>query len=148
MNHSPSPLLPLRRIGALLAGLIVTGVLSVGTDALMRAAGFFPPLPGSGPVMSDGLFAFAALYRVIYGILGCAVAARLTPDRPMLHALILSGVGLLLSAVGTVATWNKGPEFGPKWYPLSLIVTVVPGGWVGGLWGERLRARGTTPQAS
>lgn len=144
MSETPRPLLPLRRVGALLAGFVVTLALSVGTDAILRMVGLFP---ASGTAMSSGLFALAALYRVLYGVVGCAVAARLAPDRPMLHALILSGLGLLLSTAGTVGTWNKGPEFGPKWYPISLIVTAVPGGWLGGLWGARARPRGIVAQS-
>lgn len=45
-------------------------------------------------------------------------------------------VGLGLCIVGAVATWNKGPEFGPKWYPLALIATAMPCAWAG----ARLRA--------
>jgi hypothetical protein len=29
-------------------------------------------------------------------------------------------------------TWNKGPTFGPHWYPLALIVLAMPQAWVGG----------------
>jgi hypothetical protein len=50
----------------------------------------------------------------------------------MQHALALGVLGLVVSIAGTVATWNKGPEFGPKWYPLSLIAIAMPCAWVGG----------------
>ena len=31
-----------------------------------------------------------------------------------------------------LATWGRGPEFGPKWYPLLLIAVAIPCGWAGG----------------
>jgi hypothetical protein len=34
--------------------------------------------------------------------------------------------------MGVVATWNKGPEFGPKWYPIALVITALPVTWLGG----------------
>jgi len=41
-------------------------------------------------------------------------------------------VGLAVSIVGTVVTWNKGPEFGPHWYPLALVALAMPTAWAGG----------------
>jgi len=51
-------------------------------------------------------------------------------------------VGLAVSIAGAVATWNRGPEFGPKWYPLAVIAMAIPCAWAGGaLRGMQLRAR-------
>jgi hypothetical protein len=50
----------------------------------------------------------------------------------MQHALALGVVGLLLSIVGAVVTWNGEPAFGPHWYPLALVVTALPSAWLGG----------------
>jgi hypothetical protein len=66
------------------------------------------------------------------GILGCYVAARLAPGRPLGHALALGVIGALLSGLGAVATWNAGPEFGPAWYPLTLVAISLPCAWAGG----------------
>jgi hypothetical protein len=41
-------------------------------------------------------------------------------------------VGLAVSIAGAAATWNKGPAFGPHWYPLALIVLAMPQAWLGG----------------
>ncbi len=30
-------------------------------------------------------------------------------------------------------TWDRGPEFGPHWYPLALVATALPCAWAGGL---------------
>jgi hypothetical protein len=118
-----------RSIGAVLAGFVAVVVLSLGTDMALRAAGIFPQL---GQRMSDALFLLATVYRTVYGVLGSYTTARLAPDRPMQHALAGCVVGLVLSTVGAVVTWNKGPDFGPHWYPLALMVTALPTAWVGG----------------
>jgi len=62
--------------------------------------------------------------------LGCYLAARLAPDRPMGHALALGVVGLVLSALGAAASWNAG--LGPRWYPILLVASSLPCAWAGG----------------
>jgi len=125
----------LRSIGALLAGFLVVVILSLGTDLVLHATGIFPPW---GQPMSDALFLLATIYRTIYGVAGSYVTARLAPNRPMTHALIGGCIGLVLSTVGAVATWNKGPEFGRHWYPVALVVLAMPTAWLGGkLVGDR-----------
>ena len=119
----------LKSIGAVLAGFVAVVVLSLGTDLVLHATGVFPPWDQR---MSDALFLLATVYRTIYCIAGSYIAARLAPDRPMPHALVLGVVGLVVSTAGAVATWNKGPEFGPHWYPVALIVTAIPCAWLGG----------------
>jgi hypothetical protein len=60
----------------------------------------------------------------------------------MTHALALGVVGLVVSIVGAVATWNEGPAYGPKWFSLGLIAIAMPCAWAGGrLFGLRLRAQ-------
>jgi len=123
-----------RSIGAVLAGIVAGIVLSLGTDVVLRAAGIFPPL--GLPPMSDSLFLLATVYRIIYGVVGSYIIARLAPDRPMGHALVGGGVGLVASVVGAVATWNHVPSLGAHWYPLALVVTAIPCAWLGGKLGE------------
>jgi hypothetical protein len=50
----------------------------------------------------------------------------------MNHALILGAIGFAVSVLGTVATWNGGPAFGPHWYPIALDVLAMPQSWLGG----------------
>lgn len=118
-----------RSIGAIFAGLVLIFVLSLVTDIVMHATGVYPSW---FQPMSDSLFVLATAYRIVYSVLGCYLAARLAPNRPMSHALILGAIGFVLSLVGLVATWNKGPEFGPRWYPIALVVLSLPLAWVGG----------------
>jgi hypothetical protein len=119
----------LRSVGALLAGFFVVVILSIGADLAMRATGIFPPL---GQPMSDARFLLATAYRTVFSVVGCYITARLAPDRPMGHALVGGAIGLALSIVGVVVSWNQGPEFGPKWYPLALVALAMPCAWLGG----------------
>jgi hypothetical protein len=129
MSAAPRPRRTGRSIGAVVAGLLVIVVLSTATDAVMHATGVFPP---AGQPMSNALWLLATAYRIVYGIAGCYIAARLAPDRPMQHALVLGVVGLVVSIAGAAATWNRGPGFGPKWYPLAVIAIALPCAWMGG----------------
>ena len=120
-----------RSVGAVLAGMLVGIILTIGTDVVLHAIGVFPPW-GQSMVGFDGALFLATVYRTVYGVAASYIIARLAPDRPMLHALVGGVAGLAVSILGAVATWNKGPAFGPHWYPLSLIVLALPQAWVGG----------------
>ena len=122
-----------RRIGrsilAVVAGFSVILVLSLGTDIVLHAAGVYPPW---GQTMADSLFGLATAYRIVYGILGCWVAARLAPDRPMAHAVALGAIGVVISLAGLVYAQKQGPEFGPLWYSIAIVAISLPCAWIGG----------------
>ena len=118
-----------RSIRAVVGGIVVGVVLTLITDLVLHAVGVYPPW---GQPVSDGPLVLATAYRIVFGIVGSYVAARLAPDRPMRLAMIAGFVGFVVSIVGAIVTWNKGPAFGPHWYPLALIVTALPCAWVGG----------------
>lgn len=138
MNETHPRRRVLRSTGAVLAGFFATFILSIATDLVLHAAGIFPPW---GQPMSNTLFVLATVYRTIYTISGGYITARLAPNRPMGHALMLGIVGLFAAIAGTVATWDKGPEFGPKWYPLALVVLAIPCVWFGGKLARRAAAK-------
>jgi hypothetical protein len=112
------------------AGALTGIVLSLGADAALRAAGVFPA------VMTNALFVLATAYRAIYGVAGSYLTARLAPNRPMRHALVLGAIGLAACIAGAVAAWNQ-PELGPRWYPLALVALAMPQSWAGGRLSER-----------
>jgi hypothetical protein len=124
----------LRRVGAVFAGLFFIVGLDIGIDILMHATGVFPAwfLP-----MPTNLWILAVAYRVIDSIAGSYITALIAPDRPVVHALILGATGVLLSTAGLLATWNKGPEFGPKWYPIALVIIALPCALIGGTLRQR-----------
>ena len=116
----------------------MTAALSLGTDVVMHGTGVFP---GWGEPMSQGLFAWATLYRVAFTMLGGWLTARLAPVRPMAHVVWLGMIGTAAATVGAMATWNAGPAFGPHWYPVTLVLTALPCVWAGG----RLHVRPSPP---
>jgi hypothetical protein len=134
MSDSNHPRNVKRSIGAVLAGFAAVFVLSMGTDMVLHAAGVYPPW---GLVMSERLFLLATAYRIVYGLVGGYVTARLAPSRPMRHAIILGSIGTVVGLAATAATWSKGPEFGPKWYALAIAAIALPCSWAGGLMAAR-----------
>jgi peptidoglycan/LPS O-acetylase OafA/YrhL len=118
-----------RSLAAIGAGFVSVVALSLGTDAALHASGVYP---GWGEPMAGRLFVLATMYRVAYAIGGSYLAARLALNRPMAHAMALGCLGLLASIAGAAATWNAGPAFGPRWYPLALVATALPCAWLGG----------------
>jgi peptidoglycan/LPS O-acetylase OafA/YrhL len=119
----------LRSIGAVFAGLLVIVALSLGTDTILHATGIYPPW---FQPMDTHLWVLALVYRIVYGVAGGYITARVAPARPIRHAMILGVIGLVLSLLGAMGTWNKGPEYGPKWFLLALIAIAVPCSWAGG----------------
>jgi multisubunit Na+/H+ antiporter MnhB subunit len=129
MSEKAQPKHKLQGVGAVLTGLASIVVLSIGTDVLLSKIGVAPPL---GDPMGDKLLIIATCYRTIYAIIGCYLAARLAPSKPMKHALILGGVGLVASTLGAIAMWGKPETTGHEWYPIVLIVLAMPPAWIAG----------------
>jgi hypothetical protein len=123
---APAPLRIGRRVGAVTAGLVAIFAVTTAIDIVLHATGVFPPM--DAPPMSDTLFLLALGYRLVIDVGGCWLAARLAPDRPMAHALVLGAIGLVLSIAGAVALWDAGPH----WYPVSLAISSLPSAWFGG----------------
>ncbi|MGB8474997.1 MAG: hypothetical protein WCE61_13005 [Candidatus Acidiferrum sp.] len=120
-----------RSIVAVLAGMFAGILLSLGTDEVFHLARVFPPW-GASMVGYQGALLAATIYRTIYGVAGSYIAARFAPRSPMFHALVLGVLGFAVSILGAVTTWNRGPAFGPHWYPVALVVLALPTAWLGG----------------
>jgi hypothetical protein len=125
-------MLILRHIWAVLAGLILIIVLSIGTDTVLEKT-IWPGLAQAQASMAVWIFVTA--YRAAYSIAGCWLAARLAPDHPMTHALALGFIGVLFSSLGAIVMWGVGPN----WYPIALIVISLPCAWIGGRLAQRRR---------
>jgi len=116
-----------KSIWSVAAGVLFIVVVTTLVDALLHVLGVFPPM--DQPI-DDKLALLATLYRIVISVAGAWITARLAPQKPMKHALILGGVGVVLGLVGVVATWNLG--LGPRWYPIALVVLALPQCWAGG----------------
>ena len=122
--------IPPRRLGrsilALLVGIVVGILLSVGTDLGLHAVGVVPPQSERWPNQS---LLLATVYRSIYGVVAAWVIARLAPSRPMAHALAAGALGLMVSTLGAAAAWSS--TIGQHWYPVTLALTALPTAWIG-----------------
>ena len=115
-----------KSVRAILAGIITGAALSIGTDKILEKAGFFPP-------QQPGLFLWwmlliALLYRGVYTILSGYVTAKLAPQNPLKHAVILGIIGVVVTILGSIANWDKSAA----WYPVALILITLPCTWLGG----------------
>lgn len=117
---------PGRSIGAVLAGLFAIFLVTTLTDVVLHLTGVFPRM--DAPPMSDPLFLLATAYRIVYGIGGSWVTARLAPARPMKHALVLGGIGFVLSTIGGIVMCDAGP----LWYSVAIVAIAMPCAWLGG----------------
>ncbi|HEY4943663.1 MAG TPA: hypothetical protein VII56_19705 [Rhizomicrobium sp.] len=124
----------LRSAGALIAGFVAVVVLSIASDIALQGSGIFKGLD-SGPLATPFLLA-ATAHRSLWAVLGSFIAARLAPDRPMAHALILGGVGVVLNIAGMIVMWRLGAH----WYPIALTLLALPCAWAGGLLATRRTA--------
>ena len=127
-----------RSIVAVVVGFLVIGVLAMGTDAILKAN-----VPGvfglGGRVDSVPWLIAMQVYVFVYAVFGCWLAARLAPDHPMRHALILGVLGLVLNVGGSIAMWNTAPV----WYHIVAIALVMPAAGLGGRIRERQLAGGS-----
>jgi len=117
----------MRTFWAVAAGVLVIIVVTTLVDMVLHATGVYPPM--NQPI-NDALALLATAYRIVISVGGAWLTARLAPNQPMKHAIILGVVGTVLGLVGLVATWNMG--LGPRWYPIALAALAIPQCWVGG----------------
>jgi len=114
----------LRSIAAVLAGLVAVAGLSIATDTVLEHS----VLPAMNTAeASPPLLVLALAYRVLFGVVGGYVTARLAPMRPVMHAVILGVIGTVLGAIGGSVMWRLGNH----WYPIARAVLAVPQSWVG-----------------
>ena len=118
----------LKSIGAVLAGLIFIGVSHNLVDFVLESLGIFTPT--TLRFDTTWMVITATVYRTILSIVGCYIAGILAPSRPLLHAMILGGIGLVLSTAAAIVTIPL--DWGPAWYPIALVLVTLPCAWIGG----------------
>ena len=103
-----------KSIWAIVAGILVVIIVTTIVDVVLHLTHVYPPM--DQPI-DDRLALLATAYRIVISIGGAWLTARLAPDKPMKHVMIL-------------AIWNRG--LGPRWYPIALAVLAIPQSWAGG----------------
>lgn len=114
----------LKSIWAVLAGLIFVFGITTATDQILEKTGFMALPFASNPLW---LMILVTVYRQVYVAVGAYITAWLAPQRPMLHAMILAGIGFVLGTLGAVVMWAEPPH----WYPIALVILGVPSAWIG-----------------
>lgn len=132
-----------RSIGAVVAGLLAVVLLSLGTDQILHELKVFPPW--GEPMHDPMLNAIALSYRLVFGVVGPYITARLAPHAPMRHAITLGILGLVLASFGAYMAVNM--NVGPAWYPIALALSSLPTAWLGGWLYQRQRVRSSGGQA-
>ncbi|AYB29220.1 hypothetical protein [Chryseolinea soli] len=116
----------IRLILSILAGFVVTAILSTGTDFAFESAGILPPY--GQPLMDTGLLLLATSYRAIYQVIGSYLAALLARDRANTAVWTLGILGAAIWLVGGLTM--KG--YAPFWYSLLGAVLSLPTTLLGG----------------
>ncbi len=133
MSNHAATMTATRRTGrsvlAVLAAFVFVAVISLVTDEILHLVHFYPPW---GEPMYDPLQNAVALgYRLVFGIAGGYITARLAPYSPMRHVWVTGVLGLVVSTAGAIATIRMG-GFGPAWYPIALAASALPCSLIGG----------------
>jgi hypothetical protein len=116
-----------KSIWACFAGILIGVVLSLGTDKILEMTAI---LPEGNLWVSASLIWFVIAYRTVYNIIGSYFVARLAPNHPMRHAIIVGVLDTIVSIIGAVVNINM--NLGPEWYCWTLVALALPGAWVGG----------------
>ena len=123
----------LQSIGALIAGYLVSALLTAVTIALLGAL-----FPESYKAENITWVVFNVIYGCAFAVIGGYVVARLAPARPFTHAIVL-GVLMAVFALITgyaMSSAPPSPEYAtqPGWYYPVLAITVLPsillGAWL------------------
>lgn len=118
----------LKRAGAVLTGFVLIGLLGFATDTILQRVGILP-IP-TEQKFEAGHALLALSYHLLFVVLGGFVTARMAPDHPIAHAIVLGILGVVISALGLIAIITQ--DLAPAWYGWSLIVLSIPVTWLGG----------------
>lgn len=111
---------------AVIVGFAALVILSTITDSVLEKAVVMKTQPFvENPVW---VIAIVILYRTIFNTLGCYLTARIAPNKPAKHAMVLGVVCVVLTIGGLIVMW----DIPPRWYPISLMVLTLPAAWLGG----------------
>ena len=122
-----------RSVLAVVGGFLLIGALAFGGDAIAMRA--FPHLfdAATGTSQDPRVLVGLVLWVFAVATFGCWLAARVAPNRPMRHAMILGVAGLVFNVAGTIAMWDTAPA----WYHVVSLLLVLPAAYLGGLLASR-----------
>lgn len=116
-----------KSIGAIVAGFAFGAILSIGADFLFGKLGIMSM--ENFKQTSFAIICVVIIYRFAFNVAGCYLTAKLAPQNPMKHCIIIGIIGTLLSILGTYAMWEKAIPF----YNIAIILISLPSAWLGGI---------------
>ncbi len=116
----------IRLILAIVAGFIVTAILSTGTDFALESAGILPPY--GQPLFDTSLLLLATTYRALYQVVGSYVAARAAKESANEAVWTLGILGAVIWLAGGLAM----RDLAPLWYSVLGAVLSLPTTLLGG----------------
>ena len=129
----------LKRVGAVLAGFLLIGLLGFLTDAVLQQLEILSIPTEQKFEPRHSLLALS--YHLLFALLGGFVTARLAPDHPIAHAITLGIFGIVISTLGLITIIMQ--DLAPAWYGWALIVFSLPVTWIGGKLAISSRTRST-----
>jgi hypothetical protein len=115
-----------KSIGAIIAGFILGATLSIAADFLFDKLGLMSM--DNFKETSALIILIIIIYRFIFNVIGCYLTAKLAPNKPMKHVIIMGVIGTVLSILGSLAMW----ELAIMWYNISIILIALPSAILGG----------------
>ena len=120
-----------RLILSILAGMIVTTVLSTLTDVVLHVTDVYPPY--DQPLFATDLLTLSTTYRFIFQIFGGWVTARIAQEQASKALWIMGIIGAMFWMGGTLAM----PDMAPLWYGAVGAFLSVPSVLIGGRLAKR-----------
>jgi phosphatidylglycerophosphate synthase len=116
-----------RSIGAVLAGFFTGAILSTATDQILANMNLMNMVDFKANPW--WLILLVVFYRFLFNITGCYVTARLAPDKPMRHAMVIGVGGTFLGILGSILMWDQSLA----WFNLAIILISIPSAWIGAM---------------
>lgn len=126
----------LKNTGAIIAGFVLSFILTRGMDILLEATGIFPSVEEQKRVGFNILWMnlVAIIYRFVFAAIGGYLTAKLSVSKRMRNVIILGVAGTCIAIIANVAI-SQIPEMAnvlPLWFSVALVITAFPSVWIGG----------------
>jgi hypothetical protein len=126
----------MRNILAILAGFVLTLLLTRGTDILLEGVGIFPTVEEQQKNGFNVLWMniVAIFYRIVFTMLGGYITARTAASNPGRNVNILGIIGTIIAVVGNIVVYQI-PEMAnvlPLWFSVVLVLIAYPFTYAGG----------------
>ena len=128
-----------RSILAVVTGFVLTGLL-IGATTFFVVSSNPGAFDARNAPTTLGMLLVMHAYVAVYATLGCWVAARMAPSRPMRHAMIVGVLGVIVNAANP-SIWSTYP----LWSNVVSIGSPLLLAWLAGTIRERQLASAGAP---